>query len=134
LNNFEQAQLAMNQLLSSPHQEALELTLKTVKEHCGKPEIGIDSLCPGATTALVFFNSEIDDKKLVSFLSESKDIVLKNVFEMNLEWLYARKDKNIWDKWINESRLNNDTKQMLINALRSKKPNLLATDILHSDY
>jgi hypothetical protein len=131
LNNFEQAKLAMHQLLNAKHQEALMLTLDTVTEHCGMPEIGIDNLCPGATTALAFFNSENDDKKLLSFLSESTDVALQNIFKMNLEWLYVRKDKSIWSKWVNRSRLNDDTKQMLVNVLWSKNPEHLVTDALH---
>lgn len=130
LENFALAKSAKRQLFSVSHQEALTLTLHTIEKECAMPEIDIENLCPGAITAIGFFLSEEDDKKLIAFLTNTEGLVVQRVFDMNGEWLYFRKNKSIWKNWVNNSSLDAGTKRGIINILNAKPPTERTLDIL----
>jgi hypothetical protein len=125
-----EARQAKKQLFSVSHQDALALTLGAIDDYCSIPEADHGIRCAGAVTALGFFTSKGDDEKIVSFFSKSREVVLRNIFMMDAEWLSVRSDKSIWEKWVNSSSLDNDTKRQLINLLQAKKPEHLSIDIL----
>ena len=122
LESFEKVKRAKQALLAKEHREALQLTLQTIEKQCAVKDPDINNTCPGAVTALMFFNTAEDDKLIMTFLSDTTAEIMDRVFYMNSSWLYYRNDRTKWKNWVHDSKLSEESKKEILNVLIADKP------------
>lgn len=114
---------AQDRLFSYPHAQALRMTLDTVMRDCSAqafPEgehVDATSRCRGALVALYFFTSTTDDAAIQGFLAAAPDVVVRRACEVDSKWLFVRKDKAAWRRWLATASLSEENKALLLRTL-----------------
>ncbi len=103
LSIYNSAVEGKKELLSLPHNKALDLLLDRINERCSRDDWDQDPTrgCDGGIASLYFFNTPEDDDKIRHFFLNQSNILQHRIFRFSLfEWFYNRPDKSKWIQMI----------------------------------
>lgn len=127
LNSYKSFKERKAELLQMPKHDALELTLKWLRDSCMvEPPDDFEYVCIGTLMALYFFPEETEDTKIRQLLSQLPQSTSDNVFHRSassgLCWLENRSDKTAWKSWLESNLSNSKVKSNAIYRLEKPAP------------
>lgn len=127
LNSYKSFKESKAELLQMPKHDALELTLKWLRDSCMvEPPDDFEYVCIGTLMALYFFPEETEDTKIRQLLSQLPQSTRDNVFHRSasagLCWLENRSDKTAWKSWLESNLSNSKVKSNAIYRLEKPAP------------
>lgn len=130
LSTYSQALKGKKKLLELPHDDALNLTLETIKSRCSQPYWDSDEIggCDGANAALYFFNSIDDDEKIRLFFKHQNATLQYRMLDfMSIyEWIANRPDKKKWVEIVKKmNHLTQDDKSFFLRSILKDRRKIL---------
>lgn len=123
---------ARERLLSMPHNEALALVLEQITRYCTPSGISShdgETKCSGAFSAIYYFNSAQDDKRITHVLASVEHGTLQRLLNNRRSWVFNRRDITSWEQFA-EKNLDGVWRDMFLEDLRNQNPDDFGMQLL----
>ncbi len=124
--------LARQRLKKLPHAEALSLVLQQIQNYCKQDTmrtIDEEAKCSGAFSAIYYFNSADDEKKIIETLSLVEDSQLTELFRMKHSWFFNRREITLWEKFA-KLKLKGAWQEIFLENLHNRSPEVFGLQLL----
>ena len=125
---------ARQKLLEMPHEVALAITLNQIHQYCKleeSPSLENEAKCSGPFSALYFFSTASDDKKIINSLSLLDKKLLEELFRTKRSWIFNRTELKLWEEFA-ELKLNGVWRDIFVEDLNQIAPNVFGLQLLEN--
>lgn len=132
---LKQVEQAKNKLLKIPHEKALSLVLKQIRQYCkleNPLSLENEAKCSGAFSAIYYFNTSKDEKKITNSLKQLNQETLIQLLRNRRSWFFNRTEISTWKEFA-ELKLNEPWKEIFLEDLQQKSPSIFGLQLLNKN-
>ncbi|WP_444995356.1 hypothetical protein [Aliikangiella sp. IMCC44359] len=129
---LKQVERAKDELLKIPHEKALTLVLKQIHQYCkleNPLSLENEAKCSGAFSAIYYFNTSKDEKKIANSLKQLNQETLIQLLRNRRSWFFNRTEIPTWKEFA-ELKLSEPWKEIFLENLQKKSPQAFGLQLL----